>query len=282
MIRLGWIPWMLMATVVGAAAGLVTAARTPKRYRSEALMIVVPPRIPESYARSTETTTDSARVQLLSQVVLSRTSLEHIINEFGLYGEERQHAFMQLVVEKMNKDVEITLQSDNTLRVGFVGSDASTVMKVTQRLASLVIQESLQDRITLAEHTDAFLHSQLEDLRRRLIEHKQQLNAARQSGSPEAETLAIEDDALRTTFNDLLTRQQEARMSANLERAQLGEAIKVLDPARVAERPFSPDRRIYAGVGAAAGLAAGLLLSIVGRWTRFRGTTPHRALAVDA
>ena len=185
---------------------------------------------------------------------------------------------MEEVVERMRNDIDITLQSDNTFRVGFVGGDAPEVMKVTQRLVSLLIQENVQDRALLAEQTDEFIKSQLEDLRTRLIRQKQQLNAARQSGSPQAETMAIEYDVLQATFKDLLTKLEESRMSANLERRQIGEQFKLVDAPRVAEGPFSPDRRIYAGVGAAAGLAAGLLLSFAIRWTRLRGGRNNKRL----
>ena len=106
-----------------------------------------------------------------------------------------------------------------------------------------------------------FLEAQLEGLRTRLIRQKQQLNAARHAGSPQAETMAIESEVLEATFRDLLTKLEDSQLASNLEHRQIGEQFKLLDPARVAEGPFSPDRRIYAGVGAVAGLAAGLRLS---------------------
>ena len=41
-------------------------------------------------------------------------------------------------------------------------------MRVTERLASLFIEENLRDREVLAEDTNQFLESQLDDARRRL------------------------------------------------------------------------------------------------------------------
>jgi uncharacterized protein involved in exopolysaccharide biosynthesis len=280
--RFGWKGWMLAATLIGAAAGLFTAARAPKLYRSEALLQVVPQRIPESYVRSAVTATMTARLQSLGQVILSRTSLESIIQEFGLYAEERRHAVMEDVVRKFRKDVDIAPQSDSTFRVSFVGGDARKVQQVVQKLTLLIIQENVQNRALLAEQTDEFLKSQLSALRSRLIEQKQELDRARQSGSPQAETLALEYDVLQTTFKDLLTKQEESYMAANLERRQIGETFILIDPARLAETPVSPDRRIYAGVGAAAGLAVACLLSFVVRWTRSRGKMQPRAVPVEA
>ncbi len=48
-------------------------------------------------------------------------------------------------------------------------------MLVTERIASLFIKENLEDRSVLAEATSQFLEAQLEDARRRLIEHEQKL-----------------------------------------------------------------------------------------------------------
>ena len=50
-------------------------------------------------------------------------------------------------------------------------------MKVTERLASLFIEESLRDRSALAEGTNQFLEPQLQEARNRLIDQEQRLEA---------------------------------------------------------------------------------------------------------
>src|SRR5204863_7117 len=45
---------------------------------------------------------------------------------------------------------------------------------------------------------------------------------------------------------------------ANLERRQIGVQFKLLDPARMPERPFSPDRRAINWMGLLGGLGVGL------------------------
>ena len=52
-------------------------------------------------------------------------------------------------------------------------------MKVTERLASLFIEENLRDREMLAEDSYQFLEAQLEDARRRLVEHEKKLEEYR-------------------------------------------------------------------------------------------------------
>ncbi len=75
---------------------------------------------------------------------------------------------------------------------------------------------------------------------------------------------------LQATYQSLLAKQGDAKLAANLERRNIGAQFKVLDAARVPERPFSPNRLQIDLGGAAAGLVIGLLL--VG-WLEYRDTT---------
>ena len=50
-------------------------------------------------------------------------------------------------------------------------------------------------------------------------------------------------------------------MSENLERKQQGEQFKILDPARLPEKPIKPDRNKILLIGAVIGLALGLGLA---------------------
>src|SRR5207244_11436075 len=48
-------------------------------------------------------------------------------------------------------------------------------------------------------------------------------------------------DTLRDSYKSLLTRKEESRTAADLERRQIGEQFKILDPAREPETPVSPN-----------------------------------------
>ncbi len=61
-------------------------------------------------------------------------------------------------------------------------------------------------------------------------------------------------DTLQKIYADLLAKKENSQMSANLERQQVGEQFKVLDPARLPEKPFSPNRVRLALIAAALGL----------------------------
>src|SRR5262249_30597857 len=65
-------------------------------------------------------------------------------------------------------------------------------------------------------------------------------------------------ETLQRTYTGLLAKSQEAQVAANVERRQIGEQFKVIDPARVPERPVSPDRLKLNAIGIVAGLLLGL------------------------
>jgi polysaccharide chain length determinant protein (PEP-CTERM system associated) len=172
--------WFILLPAAAVAAGVALYSwGLPDRYRSDTLIMVVPQRVPESYVRPTVTARVEDRLQTISQQILSRTRLERVIQDFNLYSEERRTGIMEDVVEKMRKEITVQVVKGDAFRVAFVGEDPRTVMKVTERIASLFIEENLRDREVLAEGTNQFIEAQLNDARKRLIEHEKRLEAFR-------------------------------------------------------------------------------------------------------
>ena len=114
---------------------------------------------------------------------LSRTRLERLIEEFKLYpDEQRDGMIMEDVVQKMKLDINVgILPRGDAFRVDFIGRDPRTVMKVTEKLAGMFIEESMQDRESVADNASQFLDGQLEELRRRLQESEKRVNEYRQA-----------------------------------------------------------------------------------------------------
>jgi polysaccharide chain length determinant protein (PEP-CTERM system associated) len=82
--------------------------------------------------------------------------------------------------------------------------------------------------------------------------------------APTRETELIEltrdYNTIERMYNSLLGKSEESKLSVNLETRQVGQQFRILDPARVPARPFSPKRgRLYA-LGAFGGMALGGLV----------------------
>jgi uncharacterized protein involved in exopolysaccharide biosynthesis len=72
---------------------------------------------------------------------------------------------------------------------------------------------------------------------------------------------------LNETYSSLLKKQQDAKVAADLERRQIGEQFKVLDPASLPERPYNQSKRLMAlAGGAVSGLALGLAFICFLEW----------------
>src|SRR5436309_6248662 len=171
--------WLtLLPLAVAAAATAVIARKLPDRFRSETLILVVPG-VPESYVRPSVATSIEERLQTIAQQILSRTRLERIIRDFDLYALQRRTDVMEKIVERMRKDIDVQVVRGDSFHVAYVGDNAGTVMRVTDRLASLFIEENLRDREAQAESTNDFLETQLAESRRRLIEQEKKLEEYR-------------------------------------------------------------------------------------------------------
>jgi len=432
------VPFVMLTLAAGVGSRLL-----PNRYRSETLIMVVPQRVPETYVKATVTSRIEDRLQSVSQQILSRTRLERIIQDFGLYATERQKGTMEAVVDRMRRDIDVEVVKGDAFRISYASDSAATAMKITERLATLFIDENLKDREVLATGTNEFLEAQLEAARQRLVTQEKKLEvyrrqftgqlpsqlqsnlqalqntqmqiqsvvdsitrerdrqltlqrllnepdpvpvesapvaspadgvppvgttaeeqldgarknlaalelrltpdhpdvrrakriiagleekaaAERASNTPapavdaprvlrpqdatriartrdmraelesvtrhiaekEAEEQRLRGDAVRLqaridavptreselaeltrdyetiqkVYRDLLGKQQDSQVAANLERRQIGEQFKVLDPARLPEKPFSPNRRLIGAAGTVAGLALGLALVLL-------------------
>src|SRR6186713_71284 len=93
--------WFILVPAVLVSAGMFLYARSlPDRYRSSALVLVVGQQVPKDLIRPTVTDTVEERLRAITQEILSRTKLERIIDEFGLYKTERGDRIMEDIVEQ--------------------------------------------------------------------------------------------------------------------------------------------------------------------------------------
>jgi len=218
-----------------------TIARgVPERYRSETLILVVPQRVPDSYVKSTITQTVEDRLPSISDQILSRSRLEKIIADLNLYTEERKRQVMEDVVQRMRGDITVSLdaRSLNSFRVTFVSDDPETARKVTERLASLYIEQNLRDRESQADSTNQFLETQLQDAKQRLVEHEKKLEDYRRRFAGQLPSQlpgnlqAIQNAQVQLqSINESMSRAHERRLLIERQIADAQAPSAVLTPA---------------------------------------------------
>ena len=116
------------------------------------------------------------RLQSISPQIMSESRLERIITELDLYPNKRgKRGGMEEIVADMRSDINVEIMRGDLFRVTYTGSNPYKVMQVTQRLASLFVEENLKDREQLAVGTNRFLESQLDNTRRALEEQERKV-----------------------------------------------------------------------------------------------------------
>jgi polysaccharide chain length determinant protein (PEP-CTERM system associated) len=138
--------------------------------------------------------------------------------------------------------------------VGASGQPASRLSSQDQKRISdmQAERESLERQVAASRAKEAGLQAQLAAYRGRV-------EAAPTREAQQVE-LMRDYDTLQQTYKSLLVKSQESNIAAELERRQIGEQFRVIEPARLPERPISPDRLRLNSMGAMAGLGLGLVL----------------------
>jgi polysaccharide chain length determinant protein (PEP-CTERM system associated) len=176
-VRRAWI--IVLVLVLCSGVTYAVSKRLPDKFRSETLIMLIPQRIPDAYVKAAITVRIEDRLNSLQDQILSRSRLERIILDLNLYDALRRTLPMEDVVQRMRDDINVKVEGKESFRISYVSRDAKTAQKATERLASLFIEESIRDRENVAEDTNQFLDSQLEDAKRRLLEHEKKLEEYR-------------------------------------------------------------------------------------------------------
>ena len=231
---------MVIPFAVGASGAPLISRTMPQLFRSETLIMVVPQQVPDTYVKSTVTAKMEDRLPSISNVILSRSRLERIINDFNLYPAQRRRGIMEDVVQRLRADISVQVEGQDSFRLKYVSTDPQTAQKVAGRLASLYIEENLRDRANLADETNLFLESQLNDAKQRLIEHEKKLEAYRKKYAGELPSQL--ESNLQTIRN---TQAQLQSLSDSTNRIQ---ERRLLIERQVADTRALPVEAVPAGV----------------------------------
>src|SRR5688500_9637574 len=108
--------WVLIFTLLaGTTISIACSYSFPLTYRSSTLTLVEPQQIPTAYVSPTVTSTVQERLATISQQILSRTNLEKIILQFGLYKQEGNEGPPLLNVLKQKLKALANLDLENML-----------------------------------------------------------------------------------------------------------------------------------------------------------------------
>ena len=169
------IPMFIAWLAVWGASWIV-----PRRYTSATLILVEQPTMPKDYVVPNVSENLQERLQSITQQILSRSRLLHIVDELNLYPKDRGRLSPDEIVERMTKEIDIELVRGadsrvSSFRVRYSASDPLIAQQVTSKLTNLFINENLEVRQQESEGNTKFLEGQLDTARQGLESQEEKI-----------------------------------------------------------------------------------------------------------
>lgn len=177
--RHAWTAAILFSVVLTMAVSL--ALFLPNLYSGSAVILVEGQQIPQEFVRATVTMALDRRLQTIGQEVLSRSRLEQLAGQMGLYVDLKEKGMDgEVIAAAMRQDIQVNLKGvGNSGTVAFVISYTSRepqkVALVANTLADIYIAENEKMRVAVSHGTEEFLRRQLEETKKNLEIQEQQV-----------------------------------------------------------------------------------------------------------
>jgi len=180
--------WVLITVLalVGAPLAYGVSRFLPNRYKSQTLVLVEPPTVPTDFVKPVITTEINERLASMQEEILSRTRLEPIIHQYGLYSGDVNRVPPDALVARLQKDIVITpiepmAETRSQELPGFhiivTLDNPRTAQEVCSAITHMFIEESIRLRQQRSEDTTQFIAQQLVDAKAKLDEQDSRLAA---------------------------------------------------------------------------------------------------------
>ena len=171
-----------------------------------------------------------------------------------------------LALHRMIADLQERLKHETSASGSAAQAKPPSAAEVAQQKKVLDLKAELE----VVDHQLTAGQAEEASLKNVISQYQSKIDAV---PSRESELVELTRDysTLQTAYSTLLMKREDSKLAANLERQQIGEQFRVLDPASLPERPFNQLQRLAIVASAAlVGVVMGLLL--VG-WLELRDTS---------
>ena len=105
MLRRHWVLIAILA-LVGPPLAYGVSRVSADRYKSQTLVLVEQPSVPTEFVKPVDTTDINERLASMQQQILSRTRLEPVIHQYGLYSEDVSTMSMDDLVGRLQRPLK--------------------------------------------------------------------------------------------------------------------------------------------------------------------------------
>ena len=225
--------FIILPFCLAMIAGIVLAVKLPKIYEASTLILVQPQRVPEKIVTPVVSTYIEARINTLSQQIMSRSNLERVIEKFKLFSDPSASGMLlEDKIENLRKRIKVQIgdgrarRSADSFSIHFSDPDPKIAMKVTNGLADSFIAENLKDREGAALGTTDFLDSELKLMRKRLEEQEEIIKAFREKNMGELPEQLNSNLSVLEGLYQQLSRKEESLRNTRLSLALLEKEIQ--------------------------------------------------------
>jgi len=180
--------WLLILglTILGGGLGYGTTHFLPERFTSQTLVLVQQPTVPGDYVTPVVSPDTNQRLASMQQEILSRTRLEPLIEQFGLFRKDVNQASKEDLVERLRQGIIVTPiqpMAETTARglpgftIRVVFGDPHIAQQICSTVTSMFMEENLRLRQQQAEQTTQFIAKQLEQAKTQLDDEDAKLAA---------------------------------------------------------------------------------------------------------
>jgi polysaccharide chain length determinant protein (PEP-CTERM system associated) len=159
---------------------------------------------------------------------------------------------LEALVEKLRNNIEVAKQDQQADPL-----EEETFEVVEPEMNYAAMQQKAQ--LSQMNQEIQIIESEMKNIQEKMLFYQKRVE---DTPKREQDLLSLKRDYgnIQKVYNSLLDRRLEAELSVNMEKKQKGEQFRILDHARIPEKPISPDVRkmlifsIIAGLGVSGGI----------------------------
>ena len=220
------IHYFLIILAFGSAIGITLATVLPPVFKANAKLIVESEQIPDELAATTVQTETTEQLQIIQQRILTRDSLLEMANRLRIYegapGEVVERIPADEIVEDLRRRITIRTTGGSSSRgpvqativeVSFEAPTAVMSATVTNEVVTLILQENVEIRTSVAGQTLEFFNEEVARLDQELATRG-------------ADILAFQERNLEALPDSLdFRRQQQSAAQERLSQVERDESI---------------------------------------------------------
>jgi len=256
--------WLIVPIVASIGVGAALVRFLPKEYKATATLAVQAPAVSPNLVGQNTPLDNQDRIRAVTQQLMSTQVLSRVARAEGL----AQAAPDDAMLAKMRRQVAVgvpeplTATSEprrlDTFVVSYTNQDPARAQRVANRLAYVFVDENSKTRAQVAEHTSAFITTEVDASQKRLAALEERLRKAKETYMgrlPEQTSANLQTlSGLRTQTDATSTalRSEQDRLSMierQIDGMKRGLADVIIPPrpgASASEMATTPEARVIA------------------------------------